>query len=339
MIDKPLTNMIDNQRFMKRRGTRGEKRRRGLEESVENGKRSRVEQEGSEGSGFVGGRENARDRGEGPRKERRGDSPEQVNEVTSKRNVKEERFYNLLGVPTDVTTHTLRRTFKRLAKRYHPDKNTESGERFKEISMAYLVLVSRRKRQIYDLKGEEGIKLLYTLDDFLNESSDEEESVQEEAEPRETHDELEEDMVVHQEPGGGQEGARTLEGREEEGVDVEVQQEPGQEGGETLEEEGEDVGHVGSAEGGGEEGFEQRQGVGEPIGRTEIEDLHPPNGGERRVEAEEVFPEDVGGLNGPMACPACQLEPFTAGELKRHFATHRIIKSWNDLVKRSLTGK
>lgn len=315
MIDKPLTNMIDNQRFMKRRGTRGEKRRRGLEESVENGKRSRVEQEGSEGSGFVGGRENARDGGEGPRKERRGDSPEEVNEVTSKRNVKEERFYNLLGVPTDVTTHTLRRTFKRLAKRYHPDKNTESGERFKEISMAYLVLVSRRKRQIYDLKGEEGIKLLYTLDDFLNESSDEEESVQEEAEPRETHDELEEDMVVHQEPGGGQEGART------------------------LEEEGEDVGHIGSAEGGGEEGFEQRQGVGEPIGRTEIEDLHPPNGGERRVEAEEVFPEDVGGLNGPMACPACQLEPFTAGELKRHFATHRIIKSWNDLVKRSLTGK
>ena len=307
--------MIDNQRFMKRRGTRGEKRRRGLEESVENGKRSRVEQEGSEGSGFVGGRENARDRGEGPRKERRGDSPEEVNEVTSKRNVKESRFYNLLGVPTDVTTQTLRRTFKRLAKKYHPDKNTESGERFKEISMAYLVLVSRRKRQIYDLKGEEGIKLLYTLDDFLNESSDEEEAVQEETGPRETHDELEEDMVVHQEPGGGQEGART------------------------LEEEGEDVGHVGSAEGGGEEGFEQRQGVGEPIGRTEIEDLHPPNGGERRVEAEEVFPEDVGGLNGPMACPACQLEPFTAGELKRHFATHRIIKSWNDLVKRSLTGK
>ena len=315
MIDKPLTNMIDNQRFMKRRGTRGEKRRRGLEESVENRKRSRVEQEGSEGSGFVGGRENARDGGEDPRKERRGDSPEEVNEVTSKRNVKESRFYNLLGVPTDVTTHTLRRTFKRLAKRYHPDKNTESGERFKEISMAYLVLVSRRKRQIYDLKGEEGIKLLYTLDDFVNESSDEEESVQEEAEPRETHDELEEDMVVHQEPGGGQEGART------------------------LEEEGEDVGHVGSAEGGGEEGFEQRQEVGEPIGRTEIEDLHPPNGGGRRVEAEEVFPEDVGGLNGPMACPACQLEPFTAGELKRHFATHRIIKSWNDLVKRSLTGK
>jgi DnaJ family protein A protein 1 len=42
--------------------------------------------------------------------------------------------------------------------KYHPDKNPNAGEKFKEISMAYEILSNPEKRKIYDQGGEQAIK-------------------------------------------------------------------------------------------------------------------------------------------------------------------------------------
>lgn len=48
--------------------------------------------------------------------------------------------------------------YHRLAKEYHPDKNPEAGDRFKEISFAYEVLSNPEKKEIYDRHGLQGLK-------------------------------------------------------------------------------------------------------------------------------------------------------------------------------------
>ena len=74
--------------------------------------------------------------------------------------VKETRFYDLLGVKPTANESELKKAYRRLALKYHPDKNPgpEAGEKFKEISMAYEVLSNEDKRRIYDQHGEQGIK-------------------------------------------------------------------------------------------------------------------------------------------------------------------------------------
>ena len=70
-------------------------------------------------------------------------------------------FYEILEVEKNVTKEELKRSYKKLAKKYHPDLNPgdEVAEaRFKEISYAYEVLSDDEKRQIYDVYGEEGLK-------------------------------------------------------------------------------------------------------------------------------------------------------------------------------------
>ncbi len=71
-------------------------------------------------------------------------------------------YYKILGVSRDATKDEIKRAYRRLAKKYHPDLNPENRkeaeEKFKEISEAYEVLMDDRKRAIYDKYGEEGLK-------------------------------------------------------------------------------------------------------------------------------------------------------------------------------------
>jgi curved DNA-binding protein len=64
-------------------------------------------------------------------------------------------YYELLGVGRDASEEDVRRAYRTLARRYHPDVSSEDGaeERFKEISEAYEVLRDPEKRQRYDRLG------------------------------------------------------------------------------------------------------------------------------------------------------------------------------------------
>jgi len=72
--------------------------------------------------------------------------------------VKETKFYDLLGVAPTADDNNLKKAYRKLAMKYHPDKNPEAGEKFKEISMAYEILSNPEKRRLYDQAGEQGIK-------------------------------------------------------------------------------------------------------------------------------------------------------------------------------------
>ena len=60
--------------------------------------------------------------------------------------VKETRLYDLLGVNQNADILTLKKKYRELAKKYHPDRNPNGGETFKEISMAYDILSDAEKR-------------------------------------------------------------------------------------------------------------------------------------------------------------------------------------------------
>ena len=61
-------------------------------------------------------------------------------------------YYEVLGVPKDADQDAIKDAFRKLALKYHPDRNKEPGaeERFKEIAQAYAVLSDPQKRSGYD---------------------------------------------------------------------------------------------------------------------------------------------------------------------------------------------
>ena len=67
-------------------------------------------------------------------------------------------YYEVLGVEKSATQSDLKNAFRRLARKYHPDRSTESDaeDRFKEIQEAYAVLSDDQKRAQYDRFGHEG---------------------------------------------------------------------------------------------------------------------------------------------------------------------------------------
>ncbi|CAN7993254.1 unnamed protein product [Ixodes hexagonus] len=71
-------------------------------------------------------------------------------------------YYRILEVPRNATAEDIRRAYRRLALRWHPDKNPDNKEeadtRFKEISEAYEVLSDETKRRQYDLYGINGLE-------------------------------------------------------------------------------------------------------------------------------------------------------------------------------------
>jgi len=72
----------------------------------------------------------------------------------------EKDLYAALGVPRDADEDQIRKSYRQLARRYHPDVNPndkKAEERFKEISFAYDVLSDPEKRARYDEFGEQGL--------------------------------------------------------------------------------------------------------------------------------------------------------------------------------------
>ena len=71
-------------------------------------------------------------------------------------------YYKLMGLKRDATEDQIKKAFKKLAIRYHPDKNQDNPEaakkKFQEIANAYETLSDPEKRRIYDQLGEEGVK-------------------------------------------------------------------------------------------------------------------------------------------------------------------------------------
>ena len=65
-------------------------------------------------------------------------------------------YYSLLGVNKSCSDADLKKAYRRLAKKYHPDVNKEAGaeEKFKEIQKAYDVLKDKEKRELYDSYGD-----------------------------------------------------------------------------------------------------------------------------------------------------------------------------------------
>src|SRR6185295_4990418 len=62
-------------------------------------------------------------------------------------------YYAVIGVPASATQDELKKQYRKLAAKHHPDKNPndpKAAERFKEISEAYQVLGDAQKRKHYD---------------------------------------------------------------------------------------------------------------------------------------------------------------------------------------------
>uniref|UniRef100_U5EYH9 Putative dnaj protein n=1 Tax=Corethrella appendiculata TaxID=1370023 RepID=U5EYH9_9DIPT len=70
-------------------------------------------------------------------------------------------YYKVLEISKTATEAEIKKAYKKLALKWHPDKNPdnpeESNRKFKEISEAYEVLSDEKKRRIYDQYGKEGL--------------------------------------------------------------------------------------------------------------------------------------------------------------------------------------
>ncbi len=73
----------------------------------------------------------------------------------------ERDYYEVLGVAKSATQDEIRKAYRRLAMKYHPDRNAdnkeEAEEKFKEVQKAYEVLYDEEKRRMYDQFGHAGV--------------------------------------------------------------------------------------------------------------------------------------------------------------------------------------
>ena len=78
-------------------------------------------------------------------------------------------YYDILGVNKNADKTEIKKAYRKLALKYHPDKNPskEAEEMFKDISEAYAVLSDDEKRKMYDSYGHAGIDQQYSYEDIF----------------------------------------------------------------------------------------------------------------------------------------------------------------------------
>ena len=79
-------------------------------------------------------------------------------------------YYEVLGVKKNATEEEIKKAFRKLAMKHHPDRNQgnkQAEERFKEINEAYAVLSDKEKRAKYDQFGPSGFSQRYSQEDIF----------------------------------------------------------------------------------------------------------------------------------------------------------------------------
>ncbi len=78
-------------------------------------------------------------------------------------------YYEVLGVSKTTSINEIKSQFRKLALKFHPDRNksNEAAEHFKEISEAYAVLSDSEKRKLYDQYGHSGVDGKYSTEDIF----------------------------------------------------------------------------------------------------------------------------------------------------------------------------
>lgn len=74
--------------------------------------------------------------------------------------MQQQDYYDLLGVNKSASDEEIKKAYRKLAMKHHPDRNqgdTSSEEKFKEIQKAYAILSDKQKRQAYDQFGHAGV--------------------------------------------------------------------------------------------------------------------------------------------------------------------------------------
>ncbi len=79
-------------------------------------------------------------------------------------------YYKILGVKKSATSEEIKKAYRKLALKYHPDRNRDNKnaeEKFKEISAAYAVLIDKEKRAQYDQFGSARFHRRYSQEDIF----------------------------------------------------------------------------------------------------------------------------------------------------------------------------
>ncbi|MBT3311516.1 MAG: DnaJ domain-containing protein [Desulfobacterales bacterium] len=82
----------------------------------------------------------------------------------------EKDYYKILGVSKNASEEEIKKVYRKLAMKYHPDKtkgDKNSEDKFKKISEAYAVLSDKEKRKQYDTFGSDGFQQRYSQEDIF----------------------------------------------------------------------------------------------------------------------------------------------------------------------------
>jgi curved DNA-binding protein len=81
-----------------------------------------------------------------------------------------QNYYEILGVPKTANEAEIKKAYRKLAMQYHPDRNQgdkAAEEKFKQINEAYAVLSDEKKRQQYDMFGDQRFHQQYSSEDIF----------------------------------------------------------------------------------------------------------------------------------------------------------------------------